>query len=135
MRLTWFSLTALAAAILVSGTAEMARGPDPSAAAARLIAASSVQASLMALMAPVHALWAFCGLAGGLVLRDRVPLRGSHSSPTAAWLAKRMIAGSAVAMAAFGLGALRIDAGWMHAAAIVQALGWLVYLRNLPARL
>ncbi len=90
---------------------------------------------MLARMAPVHLLWAVCGLVGGLVLRDRVPLKGSHSSPTAAWLAKRVIAVSAAAAAAFGLGALRVDPGWVHAAAAFHAVGWLVYLRNLPARL
>lgn len=113
----------------------MAKGPDPAAATARLTAAVSIQAAVLVRMAPVHLLWAACGLLGGLVLRDRVPLNGSHSSPTAAWLAKRAIAGSAVAAAAFGLGALRMDPGWVHAAAVIHALGWLVYLRNLPARL
>jgi len=135
MRLTWISLTALAAAVLISAAAEMARGPDPAAATARMMANSSVQVSVLARMAPIHILWAACGLFGGLALRDRVPLKGSHSSPTAAWLAKRAIATSAVAAAAFGLGALRVDPGWIHAAAAVHAAGWLVYLRNLPARL
>jgi hypothetical protein len=129
------SLTALAAAVLVSAAAEMARGPDPAAATARMTAASSVQAAVLARMAPVHFLWAACGLLGGLALRDRVPLKGSHSSPTAAWLAKRAIAAPAVAAAAFGLGALRVDPGWIHAAAALHALGWLVYLRNLPSKL
>ena len=85
-------------------------------------------------MAPLHALWAACGLLAGLSLRDGVPRKG-HSSPTAAWLAKRGIAGAAVAVSAFGLGALRVDAGWMHLAAIVHGIGWLVYVRNLPSKL
>ena len=135
MRLTWISLTALAAAVLVAGTAEMARGPDPAAATARMTAAAAVQSALLARMAPLHLLWAACGLLGGLALRDRVPLKGSHSSPAAAWLAKRAIAASAVAAAAFGLGALRLDPGWIHAAAACHAGAWLVYLRNLPAKL
>ena len=121
--------------MLVSATAEMARGPDPATATARLTVASSAQAALLARMAPLHVLWAACGILGGLTLRDRVPLKGSHSSPTAAWLAKRLMAVSAVGVAAFGLGALRVDPGWVHAAAALHALGWLLYLRNLPARL
>ena len=132
MRLTWISLTALAAAALVSVTAEMARGPDAAAAAARMTASLHGQSSDLARMAPLHLLWVACGLIGGLVLRDRVPLAGGHSSPTAAWLAKRMIAASAVAASAFGLGSLRIDPGWMHPAALLHAAGWLIYLRNLP---
>ena len=90
---------------------------------------------MLARMAPLHLLWAACGVLGGLVLRDGVPLKESHSSPAGAWLAKRAIAASAVAVAAFGLGALRVDAGWMHGAAAFHAGGWLLYLRNLPARL
>jgi hypothetical protein len=86
-------------------------------------------------MAPLHALWAACGVLAGLSLRSGVPQAGRHSSPTAAWLAKRGIAASAVAFGAFALGALRVDAGWMHAAAIIHGLGWLLYLRNLPAKL
>jgi len=135
MRLTWISLTALAVAALVSATAEMAVGPDPAAATARMASSSRLQSRTLLRMSPVHALWAACGLLGGLVLRDQVPLIGSHSSPAAAWLAKRGIAASAVAVAAFGLGALRVDPGWIHAAAAVHAAGWLVYVRNLPARL
>jgi hypothetical protein len=125
----------LAAAALVSATAEMSAGPDPAAAAARMAAASSVQAGALGRMAPIHILWGACGILGGLVLRDRVPLKGSHSSPTAAWLAKRAIAASAVAVAAFGLGALRADPAWIHGAAALHAAGWLAYLRNLPAKL
>ena len=135
MQLTWISLTALAAAVLVSATAEMARGPDPAAATARMSFASSAQAELLVRMAPLHVLWAACGVLAGLALRDRVPLIGSHSSPTAAWLAKRLMAASAVGVAAFGLGALRVDPGWIHAAAAIHAAGWLAYLRNLPAKL
>lgn len=121
--------------MLVSAAAEMARGPDPAAATARLTVASSMQASLLVRMAPLHVLWAACGVLGGLVLRDRVPLKGSHSSPTAAWLAKRLLAASAVGVAAYGLGAFRVDPGWIHAAAALHAAGWLAYLRNLPAKL
>jgi len=96
---------------------------------------ASDQSAALGLMAPIHLLWGACGILGGLALRDRVPRKGSHSSPTAAWFGKRAIAAAGVASAAFALGALRVDPGWMHAAAAIHALGWLVYLRNLPARL
>jgi len=98
-------------------------------------AASQKQSGTLLLMAPLHVMWAACGVLGGLALRDRVPITGSHSSPTAAWLAKRAMAGSAVLASAFALGSLRLDPGWLHLVAILHALGWLVYLRNLPARL
>lgn len=128
-------MTALAATVLISGGADLARGPDPAAAATRMMRGSSDQTAALGRMAPIHLLWTACGILGGLVLRDRVPGRGGHSSPTAAWLGKRAIAAAAVASAAFALGALRVDPGWMHAAAALHAFGWLVYLRNLPARL
>ena len=98
-------------------------------------AASRVQSGALLLMAPLHLLWTACGILGGLVLRDRVPISGSHSSPTAAWLAKRVLAGSSVLASAFALGSLRVDPAWLHVVAILHALGWLAYLRNLPARL
>lgn len=128
-------MTALAAAVFVSAAAECARGPDLATAASRIRAASFEQSAALSRMAPLHVLWAACGLLAGLSLRDGVSLKGRHSSPTAAWLAKRAIAGAAVAVSAFALGALRVDAGWMHLAAVVHGGGWLVYLRNLPTKL
>lgn len=128
-------MTALAATVLISGGADLARGPDPAAAAARMMRGSSEQAAALGRMAPLHLLWTACGILGGLALRDRVPRKGSHSSPTAAWLGKRAIAAAMVSAAAFALGALRVDPGWIHAGAGLHAFGWLVYLRNLPARL
>jgi hypothetical protein len=135
MRLTFISLTALAASLLITGAAETARGPDPAAVPTRMWSASREQTGALLLMAPLHLLWAACGILGGLALRDRVPITRSHSSPTAAWLAKRAIAGSAVLASAFALGSLRVDPAWLHGVAVLHALGWLAYLRNLPARL
>jgi len=128
-------VTALAATVLISGGTDLARGPDPAAAAARMMRGASDQSEALGLMAPIHILWAMCGILGGLALREQVPLVASHSSPTGAWFGKRAIAASVVACVSFALGALRVDPGWMHAAAALHALGWLVYLRNLPARL
>jgi len=121
--------------VLVSGGTDLAQGPDPAAAATRMLRGSSDQTAALGRMAPLHLLWTACGILGGLALRDRVPRKGSHSSPTAAWIGKRAIAAAAVACASFAMGALRVDPGWMHASAALHALGWLVYLRNLPARL
>src|SRR5258706_3434732 len=117
MRIACISLTALAAMVLISGGTDLARGPDPAAAATRLLRGSSDQAAALASMAPLHLLWAACGILGGLALRDRVPRKGSHSSPTAAWFGKRAIAAAVVAFASFSIGALPLEPACMHSSA------------------
>jgi len=128
-------VAALGAALLIGWSVELARGPDPAAAVSRLSLAASFQAGVLAQMAPLLALWSACGILAGLTLRDGVPRRRGYSSPAGAWIAKRAIAGAAVAAGAFALGALRVDPGWMYAAGALHAAGWAAYLRNLPARL
>lgn len=128
-------MAALAAALLIGWSAELARGPDPAAAAARVSRVASLQAGRLVRMSPLLLLWSACGILAGLTLRDDVPRRGGHSSPAAAWIAKRAIAGAAVAAGAFALGALRVDPGWMYGAGALHAAGWAGYLRNLPSRL
>jgi len=135
MNLALTAVAAAAALTWIGWSEELGRASGPLAAWALWRATAGGQSATLVAALPVIALWTASGVLAGLALRDRVSSSGSYASPAAAWIAKRLTAAGLTALAAFAAGAWRADPAAMHAAALVQAAGWAVYLRNLPPRL
>lgn len=84
---------------------------------------------------PRGALVALQGITLGLCGRDRVRLRRAYSSPTLAFLGKRLLLGSLVVVATYAFSPVAWPAEWLDAIAAANAIGWAVWLANLPTRL
>jgi hypothetical protein len=80
-------------------------------------------------------LGASLGLSLGLLLRERVRLRRTHSSPSISFMGKRLFLASAVAAATFALSPVAWPPLALHALAAAGAAGLALWSANLPLKL
>ena len=99
-----------------------------------LFGRGDVAANLRAFV-PAHLLGASLGLSLGFLLRERVRLRLTHSSPALAFIGKRVFLASAVASATFALSPVAWLPLVLHALAAAGAAGLALWSANLPLKL
>lgn len=85
--------------------------------------------------APAALLTAMLGVTLGLFGRERVRLRRTYASPTAAYLGKRLLWLALGAAGVYALSPVAWPAGCVPLFAAAAALGALAWLSNLPSRL
>ena len=96
-------------------------------------ASSNLRAATEAATAAL--LLSMLGVTVGLYGRDRVRLGKAYSSPTLAWLSKRLLMASIAAAATFALSPVAWPSDCVTAFAAASALGGAVWVGNLPVRL
>ncbi len=85
--------------------------------------------------APADLLGALLGVTLGLYGRDRIRLRRTYASPTAAYLGKRLAVAGMAAAATFALSPVAWPPESMHAFAAAAAAGAAAWVGNLPPKL
>lgn len=78
---------------------------------------------------------AWTGIFAGLWRRERVKAGAGHSSPTLAWIGKRILLAGAGWASLWALAPIPASPDWLHLASAALGLGAAVYAGNLPGRL